>query len=285
MYQRILAIDISNRVDDFDNRILGISKNPIIKVNNIEEAEKIIANHDDIDAILVSLYHSLDFSLLKKLRYLRYVGVLGSSTKKIATDYCLNNNIKVSSVIDYSDHETAEWVIFSMLKHFRYLKDPLSLYEKSVGVIGVGSVGRLVAKIAKAFGMKVFYNASNKNTLLEQSGAIFLDKEIMLNTCDVISLHTPAYQPILSYSLLSHAKENLVIINSCMGKISYKDDLENFLRQREDVVMIMDAIAGLSYSHIADRASISYEQAFYTIDSKSRLADKFLANIKEALVA
>lgn len=279
MFNQIVAVDVAQRMVDFLQRVKPYSAHaPIIVKDSQELSEK--EDFLGVDAILVSIYQRLNESLLNKFPNLRYIGVLGTSTKQIALKLCQEREIMVTNVTDYCDHETAEWVMLKALAFFRQQPKPKSLYDKTMGLIGLGAVGLKVLKLAKAFDMKVFFNRKNANNEALTLGAQALSKEEIFANCDVVSIHTPPFTQWLSADLLKHAKTDLCLINTCMGKISIGTDLEDVLQKRSDITYIMDNIAYASYPHLASRAVVVNESAFSTMDSQKRLADKFVDNLR-----
>lgn len=274
-FRQILAVNIKPEIV---SQAAFCSEKPIVQASstNLELDNNII---QETDAILVSIYQVLDKLFLSQFKNLRYIGVLGTSTKKIALDYCVNNNIKVSPVYEYCDHETAEWVILQILKFYRERAQPQSVYEKTLGIVGVGAVGSKLAQKAWALGLKInFYSPSAKNALLSV-GAQALSLEKLFENSLVLSFHTPPQLVWLTRELLNKLPKNALLINTCMGKISPGVELEQFLSQRPDVTLIMDSVAALSYAELKNQVLVYNQPAYETTDSKTRLINKFLANL------
>lgn len=280
MFNQILALDVAQRIPNFVDKMREFSPNEPVIVRNEHDGSLSSHHRSMVDAIVVSIYEDVTEPFLKQFPALRYVGVLGTSTKKIAVEYCRLQRITLSNVVDYCDDETAEWVMFKIIDYFRTRPSPLSVRGKLLGVVGVGSVGRKVIERARAFDMKVLFNAQSEHQELCDLGAERLSKEEMLSRCDIISCHTPPFVSWLNSELLTYAKKDLCLINTCMGKISLGRDLEEFLAKRSDVTLCMDKIAGDNYPELLLRAHVSPVTAFNTIDSQNRLIEKFCNNLK-----
>ena len=68
-----------------------------------------------------------------------------------------------------------------------------SVTGKTLGIIGMGRIGRMAAKCAKAFGMKIiYYNRNKLSEELEDGAKYFSDINSMMPECDFVSIHTPA---------------------------------------------------------------------------------------------
>lgn len=271
MRRSMLAIDVAHRALE-----LMAIKDIDITACSYEEALKAKSS---AEALAVSIYQNVDEALLSHLPKLRHIFVLGTSTKKIDMAYCKAHNIQISVVRHYCDQETAEWVMLQVLKFFRDRKNPMSVIGRRLGIIGLGDVGMSLKNLSQAFFMEVLVN-SHKETKFDD--ARWASKEEILQTCDVVSFHTPAYTPWLTKDLYEQAKPSQLWINTCMGAITKEEGFADFMAQGR-INLIMDGIAGISHQHLAEVSTIYEEQAFDTIDSQTRLKEKFLANIKAAL--
>ncbi len=282
MFKHILAIDVANRIEDFSSQLKGYGSEASLILGDSDELARVpLSSLASVDALLISIYQELGREHLALLPTLTYIGVLGSSTAKLPLDYCKERNIKVDTVLGYCDYETAEWVIGQIITHFRSMVPTKSVYEKHLGLIGVGGVGAQVLKVALALGMKVSFNSMREHPELIALGAEAATKKEIFAQCDAISLHTPAHFPWLREQDLMPMKFGALIINSSFGKISINDDFEHFLEHRRDIVLRMDSIAAKSYG-LESRAIIDTDAAFDTIDSQKRLIKLFFNNIAKA---
>lgn len=69
----------------------------------------------------------------------------------------------------------------------------MELAGKTLGIIGYGSIGRKVAEIAHAFGMKVLVNSRTKKKLPEGDWIRWTDRDELFAVSDVISIHCPLF--------------------------------------------------------------------------------------------
>ncbi len=252
----------------------------VIPVGTGDEALTGVADPASVDGILISIYQPLHETVLSHFPRVRFISVFGTSTKLLPMDYCKTRGIQVLTVTEYCDRETAEWVTLQVMKFFRYQKPGRSVFERKLGIIGMGAVGKRLLTLAHALNMAVYYNSPRAHPELGLTGALSVSKEEILSLSDIVSVHTPAHFSFLNLDLLKNAKPNLCLINTCMGRISIGSDLEKFLEMRPDVSLIMDSIAGASYQMLERRAEIARESAFFTIDSENRLINKFFTNLE-----
>ena len=112
-----------------------------------------------------------------------------------------------------------------------------SVTGKTLGIIGMGRIGRMAAKSAKAFGMKIiYYNRNKLSDDLEDGAKYFSDIKTMLPECDFLSIHTPATaetKHILNSSTISLLPKHAVVINTSRGSTIDDDALIDALENKK----------------------------------------------------
>ena len=112
-----------------------------------------------------------------------------------------------------------------------------SVTGKTLGIIGMGRIGRIAAKYAKAFGMKIiYYNRNKLSDDLEDGAKYFSDLKALLPECDFVSIHTPATtetKHILNSSTISLLPKHAVVINTSRGSTIDDDALINALENKQ----------------------------------------------------
>lgn len=105
-------------------------------------------------------------------------------------------------------------------------------HGKTLGIIGMGNIGRKVAKIGTSLGMNVVYWSAKK----EEVPYPFLDFDSLLSTSDSISLHlplTPQTKNLLNASGFSKMKPNALLINTARGGIIDQKELYSALQNKK----------------------------------------------------
>ena len=96
-----------------------------------------------------------------------------------------------------------------------------SLTGKTLGIIGMGRIGRIVAKRAKGFGMKIIYCNRNKLSNEIEDGAKYYESvNSMMPDCDFVSIHTPATKEtknILNNAAIELLQKHAIVINTSRG--------------------------------------------------------------------
>ncbi len=99
----------------------------------------------------------------------------------------------------------------------------IRVWGKTLGILGMGGIGRAMAARARGFGMKVLYcNRTRLPPELEQGATWFGDLRDMLPQCDMLSLHapaTPATQRIINAETLALLPKGAVLVNTARGAL------------------------------------------------------------------
>lgn len=176
---------------------------------------------------------------LSPLGKLKMIAVCATGTNNVDLEYCRQRGIVVSNIRNYAVHSVPEHVFMMILALRRNLYDyrhdvknglwqkseqfclfthPIrDLHGSTLGVIGHGALGRAVAKLGEAFGMRVLI-AEHKGTTKTRSGYTAFDT--VLTESDVISLHcplTPATQNLIGAEELRKMSRNALLINTARG--------------------------------------------------------------------
>ena len=112
-----------------------------------------------------------------------------------------------------------------------------SVTGKTLGIIGMGRIGRMVAKCAKAFGMKIiYYNRNKLSQDLEDGAEYFSNVNSMMPECDFVSIHTPATtetKHILNKTTIGLLPKHAVVINTSRGSTIDDDALIDALENKK----------------------------------------------------
>ena len=180
---------------------------------------------------------------------LKYIGVMATGYNVVDITATRNRNIIVTNVPAYSTASVSQLTFAMMLelsvhlamyaksvgdgdwvksKDFSYQLQPMmELQGKTLGIVGLGQIGKSVAKIALAFDMKVI--ASHKHPERDQmEGVRFVDEETCFRKADMVSLHCPLNEQNKNFvngRLLEMMKPSALIINTSRGGLINEQDL------------------------------------------------------------
>lgn len=216
--------------------------------------EEILDHAQDADIILTNKV-PLSAETISKLPQLKYIGVLATGYNIIDTEAAAKRNIPVCNIPAYSTQSVAQMVFAHLLaitnrvEHytqenkngkwshnidFCYWDTPLcELSGKSIGIIGLGHIGKSVAQIANAFGMDVCAYTSKSAEDCQQLHVTKMELDQLLAHCDIITLHcplTPKTQQMINRERLSLMKPSAILINTGRGPLINEQDVADALK-------------------------------------------------------
>ncbi|HEY0552283.1 MAG TPA: D-2-hydroxyacid dehydrogenase [Verrucomicrobiae bacterium] len=243
---------------------------------------------------------------------LKYIGVLATGYNVVDIAAAKERGIPVTNIPDYGTHSVAQFTFALLLElahhvghHAQTVRDgrwtrsadfcywdyPLiELPGLTFGVIGFGKIGRAVAKLADAFGMKVLvHNRSRPKDLpahFELAGL-----EDLLSRSDVVSLHcplTPENKQFINPERLARMKPSAFLLNTSRGPLLDEHAVANALNSGKIAGAALDVLS-VEPSQ-ADNPLLSAKNCFVTPHiawatraARARLMDIAVENIRAFL--
>jgi phosphoglycerate dehydrogenase-like enzyme len=155
-----------------------------------------------------------------------------------------------------------------------------------MGIIGMGTLGTMVARTARHFGMKVYYFNRSRKHELETEGFGFLPLNELLETCDVISTHLPKNSIVIEAQNFKSKKPNSILVNTSIGLTFDKKAFLSWLSENPTSFAIFDGPGVGEYAEEFSKYPniIIYEKSSgFTIEAQSRLSEKVLENMQRFL--
>ncbi len=213
--------------------------------------------------IIITNKVKIDSALMEKLPKLKLICVAATGTNNIDLDKAAALNIMVKNVKGYSTNSVAQLTFGFIIELFNritfydtYVKEEMyssqklfthigpgleEIAGKTIGIIGMGDIGKAVAKIATAFNMKVqYYSTSGKNT---DAGYSSVSLEVLLKTSDVVSIHAsfnPQTSQLIGAKQLAMMKPEAILINVGRGGIVVEADLVEALQEKKIYAAALD---------------------------------------------
>ena len=252
---------VSRKISDGAEEILkqefDVTLNLKDKPYSYEELIKLVNNYD---GLISTSFDKLDKNFFDSLTgRLKVIGHVGVGYDNINTQSAKEKNIKVSNTPNVLNDAVAEITILLILASSRRIGEAYNLVKtntwkdhspditklmvgneitgKTLGIIGMGRIGQIVAERARAFKMKIIYfNRSKLSKDLEKDATYYSDLKSMLPNCDYISLHTPATpetKNIINSETLKLFPKNSVFINTSRGSTVDDDALIEALKNKK----------------------------------------------------
>ena len=208
----------------------------------------------DADIVLTNKV-VLDREKIAQLPRLKYIGVLATGYNVVDIEAAHERGIVVTNVPAYSTESVAQMVFAHLLtvtnrtEHYaiqnrsgRWAASPdfcywdfplMELAGKTFGIVGLGNIGRRVAEIALAFGMKVKAMTSKSQEQLP-AGIEKVDLQTLLSSADVLSLHCPLTtntHHLINADTLRLMKPTAILINTGRGPLIDDQAVANALQE------------------------------------------------------
>ena len=247
---------------------------------------------------------------LSEASNLEFIAEIATGFNNIDVEYAKEKGIGVANVAGYSTNAVVQHTFAltlslldeityydSYVKSGEYSKSGLftcldkPYYEiegKTWGIIGLGNIGRKVAKIAEAFGAKVIYYSTTGNNSNGEFSRVSFNE--LLSKSDIISIHAPLSKNtlgLLDYEALCKMKNSSILVNMGRGPIVVEEDLaraidENKIRGAALDVFELEPIkinSPLLTMKNKDKIILSPHIAWASVEARERLFNEVIENI------
>jgi len=202
----------------------------------------------DCDAAIVALEEMNEY-VIDKLPNLKAISKFGVGLDNIDIEYCLKKGIPVGWEKGVNRFSVAEMTLGYMLMLIRNLyttsnllsqntwnKDGgMSLYGKTIGIIGVGHIGKELINLLKPFNCNILVNdIINQEEYYTNNNLTEVSKDEIFKKCDIVTIHTPYDKEthhLINTNNLSKMKPSAFVINSARGDIVNLDDLHKAIKE------------------------------------------------------
>lgn len=225
-------------------------------VERIGDAEVVLTNKTIISA-----------EVMEKCPDMKYIGVLATGYNVVDIPAAKAKEITVTNVPAYGTDTVAQFTMgllleichhvghhaqtvqdgrWSKSRDFCYWDYPMiELAGKTMGIIGFGRIGQSVARMAKAFGMKIISYHPKKIGTAHEWGE-YVDLDTLFAESDVISLHCPlndGTKEIIRSENIDKMKDGVIILNSGRGPLINEKDLREALESGKVKAAGLDVVS------------------------------------------
>jgi len=223
--------------------------------------------HPEDDNRLVELMHNAEFVIefgsigpsdtaLRAGQHVKLIQLVSAGFEHLNTTLCQELGIPVANNGGANATDVAEHAVMLMLAVYRRLVEQdanvrhgrytgidtgtctYTLRGKTIGLVGLGNIGRATASLLGSFGTRLLYaDQSRAPTNVEQDlGLEFVSLTSLLEQSDIVSLHTPlddSTRNLISSEELGRMKSDAVLINTCRGGVVDQQALTKALQQHQ----------------------------------------------------
>lgn len=276
-------------------------------------AENTAERVKDADIVIVNKA-PMNESTLKDAPNVKLICLFATGFDNVDLAYCKSRGIKVANVVNYSTAAVVQHTILlalaleEKLVHYdNYVKsgeygaqDRFSNFDrpfrelagKTWGIVGMGNIGRGVARVAQAMGCKViFYSASGKSTCTEYER---VELDVLFAQSDILSLHCPLSdrtRGLINKEAFSKMKQSAVLVNVARGPVVDTQALYEALTRGQIAAAGLDVLEKEPISRdnplneIKDSTKliITPHLAWASTEARERLVDEVVKNIQAFL--
>lgn len=260
----------------------------VLIVNKLPMNEGTIADLSDLKLICLTATGSdnVDAAYCKS-RGIAVCNVKGYSTASVV-QHTFATLFYVLEKLNYYDHyvKSGSYAKCEIFTHFseRFIE----IKDKTWGIIGLGEIGRGVAKAAEAFGCRViYYSTSGKNSTTDYEQ---VDFDTLLATSDIISVHAPLNdrtRNLMTLEAFKKMKPSAYFINMGRGPIVNEADLATALEQDMLAGAALDVLSAepmradnpLGRIKDSNKLLITPHIAWATTEARARVMDEVYQNI------
>lgn len=244
---------------------------------------------------------------LKDAKNVKYIGLFATGYNNVDIEYTNERNITVCNAGSYSTNAVAQHVFALILEHYnkvgeynKFVKDggwihsekfspfkPMKEMDgRTLGIVGYGSIGKKVAKIAQAFDMKVLaYNRSPK----KDESVRFVEMDELLEKSDIVSIHCPLNrdsEKMCNKDFFSKMKDGALFINTSRGGVVDEQALIDAVKSKKISGAGLDVVAVEpmeKHEEILDidNIIITPHSAWAPVETRTRLVEIVKNNIKK----
>lgn len=277
-----------------------------VKVYDRSTPEETVERCQSAQAVITNKA-PLSRETLAQLPRLEYIGVTATGFNIVDVEACRERGITVTNVPAYSTMSVAQLVFAYILEHchhvglhsqgvregrwaaskdFAFWDRPLvELDGLTLGIVGYGNIGKQVARLGQAFGMRVLVNS---RTPKEDPGVAWASLETLLQESDFVTLHCPLTDEtknLINWRTIRHMKDGAFLINTGRGPLINEADLADALNSNRlsgaglDVLSIEPPPADNPLLS-AQNTFITPHIAWATRAARVRLMTKTVENLK-----
>lgn len=256
----------------------------------------------DADALVVHTYTILDRARLDGALNLKVIGRAGTGLDNIDLEVCRERGIEVVYRPEANTQAVVEYVFCLLADALRprqtmncavdhstwnQLRADLvgkrQMNELTLGILGLGRIGKRVARVGVSFGMRVLYNDLLDIPEHDRFGAEAVSVETLFSSCDVVSLHVDGRESNRNFvrdGLLQRMKKDALLINTSRGFIVDNASLANVLKKNQEMLALIDVhesepfpddypLLGLPnvrlYPHLASRSVFAIREMSWVV--------------------
>jgi len=210
-----------------------------------------------IDGLICFPYDQIDKEIIETAKKLKVISTFSVGYDHINTKFAKEKKIRVGYTPEVLTNATADMAFALLIDMLRRISEGdriirkqkwkqiygaydyvgLDLQGKTLGIIGLGRIGKTLAKRAKAFDMKIIYHNRKQISKTEEKklGVRYTTFNKLITQSDIISIHVPHTKEtnqMFNMKIFKKMKNTSFLINTSRGKVVNEKDLVKALKQK-----------------------------------------------------
>jgi glyoxylate reductase len=249
---------LTRNIHDFALKELRKKFQVEIHKGKIPISQKILESKiKEVDGLICFPYDKIDKEIMQLAKKLKVISTYSVGYDHIDTQFAKENKIRVGYTPEVLTDATANMAFALLLDVLRRISEGdriirkgqwkqiygaydyvgLDLHGKTLGIMGLGRIGKTLAKRAKAFDMKIIYHNRKQISKTEEKkiGVKYTTFKKLISQSDIISIHVPHTKEtnqIFNMKIFRKMKNTAFLINTSRGKVINEKDLAIALKQK-----------------------------------------------------
>lgn len=250
---KIIYFDVESYEEEFLKNSNEGKYTYFLEPNSLNNITEIKPEYLDADVISVFTTSRVNKAVLEQFKNLKLIALRSVGFNHIDTDYCKQNNIAVVNSPNYGNITVAEFALALLLDVCRKVTMSYSDYKdgkvipknlmgvelsgKTIGIVGLGAIGKAFAKIAYGLDMKILAFDKYENEEVKQKFDVeYTDFDTLLKESDFISIHAPLTKDnyhMFNEESFNKMKKTAIIVNTGRGELIDSKALYNAILNKQ----------------------------------------------------
>lgn len=256
----------------------------------------------DAEIISTFIYSSVPEKVIAAFPKLKLIVTRSTGFDHIDAAYATKQSIAVANVPEYGSNTVAEHTFalilsltrripqsIAQMKQVSFTHDALrgiDIFDKTLGIVGLGKIGRQVMRIAQGFGMKVIIFTKTKPTDIAETDTVsYRSLEDVLKISDIVTLHLPLTEGtkhIINSKNITHMKRGSYLINTARGGLIETEAVLTGLNEGILDGVGIDVLEG--EKAMSEEIAILAKNLMYTVNLKTLLMNHILINHPKVII-
>jgi len=290
-------------VTETENKVFDSlkDKNEVILIKDCISEENLVA---DAEVISVFVSSTVTKQMIDKMGSLKLIACRSTGFNNIDVSACKSNNITIVNVPTYGERTVAEYTFALMLALSRKILPSVQqtmqgtidsslvhghdLFGKTIGIVGLGRIGKNVAKLAEAFGMKVLaFDPFATAESLTDFNLSLVELSELLKASDFVTVHAPLTKDnkhLFNSDKYAQMKQGSIFINTARGELMVTKDLIDALQSGHLAGAGIDVLEGENLVDLNEEEILLKKGRVSTELLQEAVANNVLVKMPSAIV-